>query len=105
MNAARLRAALGRWHESRNTAPEPDVHHADAAGAEACECYVLAELIRLRDRLESARGPLSGGEVIAYLAPIIALARGDAQDRLAVVLGEQHVEVPGIVAHRRGSAA
>ncbi|HMJ13397.1 MAG TPA: hypothetical protein VK524_18390 [Polyangiaceae bacterium] len=96
-----MRDAINAWIRARNECAEQDLHRMDAAGAEHCGQHLLAELIRLRAALEGARGPVSGAEVIAHLAPIISLARGEAQDRLRAAVGDDSIEVPGIVSFRR----
>lgn len=102
-----MKQKIRNWIQSRNMATEADVHRVDALGAELCGLFVLAELIRLREKLEEAhsRGALlSGAEVIVHLAPIIALARGDAQNKLRDSLHDDTIEVPGIVAFRRSTS-
>jgi hypothetical protein len=96
-----MREKITAWVRARSECPENDVHRVDAAGAESCGLHVLAELIRLRDVLERAHGPLSGAEVIVHLAPIISLARGEAQDKLRAALDDESIDVPGIVAFKR----
>lgn len=96
-----LREKITAWINARNTCAEAKIHLVDAEGADECGCHVLAELLRLRDELEHARGPISGREVVVWLAPIIALARGEAQDKLRAALEDESIVVPGVVSFKR----
>lgn len=98
--AAAIRRKVADWVQARNECDETLIHSTDSRYAHRLGLAVLSALCQLRADLERARGPMSGREVIAHLAPIIHLATGEAQDRLRALAEDESIEIPGIVAHR-----
>jgi hypothetical protein len=87
---------LERWAHARNTEPSARLRTTEATHAGRCGLPTLAALLHLMERLEQSRSHISALEMLAELAPLVALARGEAQVRLRE-RGVQH-EIPGIVA-------
>lgn len=95
------RTALQAWTKMRNEAPEEDLFRADAEGAAACGAHSLAALLRLRGALDAVRMDsriVTLDDVAAHLDEAIALARGEARERLRERLADPFADVPGIVA-------
>lgn len=91
--------ALRTWAKRRE-ATGGELLDVEIDGATAAGLPVLAALYRLVQRIEAARGPITPGEVLAELRPVISVAVGEGcvrAERRGIADG-----VPGIPTIPRG---
>lgn len=98
-----MRRNLATWQRERNECDDARLSSVDSLHAYRCGQALLSQLLGLRAELERANAVITPREVIARLAPIIHLARGEAQDRLRAQYGDDGMNIPGIISHAPSS--
>jgi len=88
---------LTAWRQDHNTCPEPDLCRIEARHAASLGLPTLAALYETLDCVHRAAGPVSPVELEALLRPILQVARGEATERIRLILGKPANDgVPGL---------
>lgn len=92
-----IAAKLRDWQQERNTCPEELIHSVDSRHAHRLGLVTLSEIESLLDRIEKQAPLKPVGGMDVHLKRLSRIARGEAQQHLCSVAGDQMLEIPGLV--------